>query len=239
MPDRNTLPYDYTDDVELAPTAAAGVVPHPPRRPLDAVFVQMLEALSHRVLRHWDAQAWRDLFLGSAHASIRFRRASLTLLLADSPLPGMKREEAGLLASRLRAEAEVAGNSDVGLAFREPAAALRAALLLQRLAVRANVRGALTVARCTVASFELGGVQRQLVIGPEVERAQESVLAAPPGTVLVSGDAYALVADELGEEARDAIVATELHGEQVTRASITLAPRPTEFCSTFAGLGQV
>lgn len=206
----------------------------------NADFVALLEELSQRVLVHWDAQAWRELFLGAAHATIRFRRASLTLLLADSPLAGMQRDEARLLAQRVHAEAEAATGAELGMSFRDPATALRAALVLQRLASGRQVRAALTSGRCIIASFELAGTAHQLVIGAEVERAEAALLATPPGTVTVAAETYAAVAEHLAYEVHDAVVATELEGEDVTRASITLTPRRSSHASsTFAGLGLV
>lgn len=218
-----------SDSAELWPVA-------PGER--DAGFVALLEELSQRVLMHWDARAWRELFLGAAHATIRFRRASLTLLLADSPLAGMQRDEARLLAHRVHAEAEVATCAELGMSFRDPATALRAALVLQRLASGRQVRAALTSGRGTIASFQLAGTEYQLVIGTEAERAEAALLATPPGTVTVAAETYTAVAELLACEVNDAVVATELEGERVTRASITLTPRRSSTAtSTFAGLG--
>ena len=219
-------------DIEIDGTSSC-----PSERNADDIV--LLDELSQRVLRHWNAQAWRELFLGPAHATIRFRRAALTLLLADSPLHLMERGEAGLLAQHLRAEpdAEVSSSAELAMSFREPEAALRAALVLQRLVHGRPVRAALTTGACIIASFELGGAPRQLVIGPELERAEASVQATPPGTIAVAAETYALVAELLAHEVRDAMVATELVGDRVTRASITLAPPRTAAISTFAGLG--
>lgn len=205
----------------------------------NADFVALLEELSQSVLRHWDAQAWRELFLGPAHGTIRFRRTTLTLLLADSPLAGMEDDEGRLLERRLRAEAEVAARAEIGMGFRDAATALRAALVLQRLAHGRRVRASLTTGRCTIASFELDGMPRQLVIGAEVERAEHDVLATPPGTIVVDAETYALVAEPLAHEVHNAILATELEGDSVTRASITLPPPRSAASSTFAGLGLV
>ena len=133
----------------------------------------------------------------------------------------------------------MASCAELALSFRDPAAALRAALLLQRLAHGRPVRASLTTGRSTIASFDHGGEPRQLVIGAEVERAEDVVLATPPGTIVLAAETYALLADLLVHEVQDAVVATELEGDTVTRASITLAPARSAASSTFAGLGLV
>jgi hypothetical protein len=198
----------------------------------------LLEALSQRVLRHWQVDAWRQLFLGPAYASIRMETVQLTLLATDSPLPKLDRMEVEMLAQRLGGNPEAALGADLVLSFQRPSAALRAALVLQRLSPHRKVRTALASHACTVACFELNGEPQRLVIGAAMEHVERAVTQVAPGTIFVSPETYALVEDRLGEHVRDAIIATELDDQMVTQASITLAPQPSEWVSTFAGLGR-
>lgn len=224
----NTFEYQ---DVATAPRNMAGLI--------DAVpCAESLETLSQCVLKNWDADAWRDLFLGAAYATIRFQEQPLTLLLADSPLGRMDRTELGVLSRRLQAEAEVCCGADLAMAFRKPALAMRAALVLQRLAPRLKIRTALFTATCTVAGFQLQGAPHQLVIGPEVQQAEEALAGTPPGTIVISAETYPHVADLLAHNVRDAVVATELEDDAVARALVTLTPPRNAFSSTFAGLGR-
>lgn len=197
----------------------------------------MLEALSQRMLRHCDVEVWRQLFLGPAYGTIRFEVAQLTVLAADAPLEGCSPEEAAALAEHLGGELEPSSQVDLVLSFRDPEAALRAAMLLQRLAAGRRVRSALSTHLCTVARYEADGRQRRLVVGAEIERAEVAVARAVPGTIVLSAETYTLLGDRIADQVPDGLLATELEDDQVREASITLAPHASAPLSTFAGLG--
>lgn len=206
---------------------------------MSAERAQLLEALSQRILRHCDVEVWRKVFLGPAYASIRFEAVQLTMVAADAPMDSFSGEEAHLLAARLGGNPELSSRVDFVLSFRNAAAALGASLLLQRLAPRRRVRTALSTQLCTVARYELDGAQRRLVVGSEMQHAEEALSRAVPGTILISAETYALVGDRLAEYVPDGLLATELEGDRVREASITLAPHASAAQSTFAGLGLV
>ena len=234
---------DSTQEFERTPMRPAGTTMA--RRETPAVrreepsdHAALLEALSQRVLRQWHVDAWRQLFLGPAYAGIRMETQQLTLLATDSPLPKLDRSERELLAQRLGGHPEAAHGADLVLSFQRPTAALRAALVVQRLSPQRKVRTALVSHACTVACFELDGQSQRLVIGAEMERVESAVTQVAPGTIFVSPETYALVEDRLGDHVRDALIATELDDHMVTQASITLAPQRSEWVSTFAGLGS-
>lgn len=169
--------------------------------------------------------------------AVRFEVVQLTLVAADSPMESFSGEEANLLAARLGGNPEPSARVDLVLSFRNAAAALGAALLLQRLSPRRKVRSALSTHLCTVACYEVDGVQRRLAVGPEMELAEAALPRAVPGTVLISAETYGLIGDRLAEYVPDGLLATELEDDRVREASITLAPHASAPQSTFAGLG--
>lgn len=197
----------------------------------------MLEALSNRVLRHCDVEVWRELFLGPAYATIRFEVAQRTVVATDAPLDAFSGDEAALLASHVGGEAEPSTAVDLVLSFPQPAAALQAAMVLQRLSAGRRVRTSISTALCTVACYETENGPRHLIVGAEIERAEKAVANAVPGTIVLSAETYALLGDRINEHVPDGLVATELDDETVRQASITLAPHASAPMSTFAGLG--
>lgn len=206
---------------------------------MDADRAQLLEALSQRMLRQRDVEAWRKLFLGPAYGSIRFESMQLTMVAADAPMDSFSGEEADMLAARLRGNPEPSSRVDLVLSFRNAAAALGAALLLQRLDPRRKVRTALSTQSCTVACYEVDGAQRRMALGPELEQAEAALSRTVPGTILISAETYALIGDRLADYVPDGLLATELEDDRVREASITLAPHASAPQSTFAGLGLV
>lgn len=198
---------------------------------------EMLEAFSGHMLRHADVAAWRRVFLGPAYGSIRFETAQLTLLGADAPLPGISEDERQQLADRLGGQLQPARDVDLLLAFDDAAGALRAALMLQRLAAGPRVRTVLASVACTVARFDAERVDQRVVFGPELEQAQAALAQAARGTIVLGAATYALLGDGVGELVQDGVLTTELDEHTVTRACITLAPHASAAMSTFAGLG--
>jgi hypothetical protein len=198
----------------------------------------LLEALSERLLRHDDVKLWRAIFLDPAHAGVEFETLRYTVLASDSPLDGISDEEGSLLAGRLGAEAQPATTSDLLLSFRSPTAAVRAALVLQRLSAGRSVRTAVTSVAGTVATVEIDGQVRRILVGPGIERAELALTESVPGTILVCGETYNALGDTISEHLRDGLVMTELDDETVTCASITLPPHAAAEASTFAGLGR-
>jgi hypothetical protein len=197
----------------------------------------MVEALSHRLLRHGGAELWRQVFLGPAFGTLRFEVAQLTLVATDAPISGIKADEAAMLAARLGADVQPSVTADLVLSFVQPVDALRAAMVLQRLSDGRKVRTSVSTSSCTVASFDLGDDPRRVVVGPEIERAEQGVVHAAPGTIVISAETYALLGDCMSEQVQDGLVITEGDEETVTRASITLAPPASAALSTFAGIG--
>ena len=210
------------------------------KNPPAAVGPLAMETLSERLLRNSDVTVWRAIFLDPAvHASVQFKVLRHTVLASDSPLGPLDAEQVALMAGGLGADDQPTTTSDVLLAFRSPTAALRAALGLQRLAQGRGIRTAVTSVAGTVASVEIAGRLRRILVGSEIDRAELAVAESVPGTIFVCGETYNALGDSIAEHVRDGLVATELAEETVTCASITLPPHASAEASTFAGLGRV
>lgn len=205
----------------------------------DGVGPLLMEALSERLLRHADPEVWRAIFLDPARAKVSFETLRCTVLASDSPLDDVSAEEGALLAGQLGAEQQPATTSDLLLSFRSPLAALRAALVLQRLSAGRSVRTAVSSVAGTVATIEVAGEVRRILIGPGIERAELAVSESVAGTIWVCGETYNAVGDTIADHVRDGLVITELDDETVTCASITLPPHASAEASTFAGLGRM
>lgn len=198
----------------------------------------LMEALCERLLRHGDVDLWRQVFLGSAYETIRFETSPLTLLATDDPLADISASEGAELAARLGGRAEPSKVAELVLSFRRATDALRAGVILQRLAGRRQIRSVLSTAPCTVASFELQGGTCRMVVGREIERAESGVRQAAAGTIMVSAETYAVLGDRI-DQLSDGLVIAEMQDETVMHATITLAPHGSADMSTFAGLGLV
>ena len=198
----------------------------------------LLESLSQRVLWRGDIGFWRKLFLGPACASIRFEARQLTLLAGDAPLAGIHRGELERLAQRVGGDVQIASRADLVLSFPEPDTALEAAVMLQHLSEARRIRIAVSTVLCMVAYFEVEGQAHRVVVGPEMDEAEEALERAAAGTILVSGETHELMGGDFADSVRDGVVTTEMDEQGVTQACITLAPHRSAAMSTFAGLGR-
>ena len=197
----------------------------------------LIDALSQRMMRHGDMEAWRALFLGPRYDSIRFETLQLSMVSADAPQDGITDDERLALALRFDGMMQPSRKVDLILCFQDPAMALKAAMALQRLGGSRKVRTALTTSACNVAFFRGEQGDECLVIGAGIEDAEQALAAAPHGTLSVCGRTYGLLEEGLGQHVQNALVMTEHDEDMVTGASITLAPTQSAALSTFAGLG--
>jgi hypothetical protein len=196
----------------------------------------LLECLSERLLRHSGVSLWRQVFLGFAYETIRFETERLTFVATDDPSADINHHEAALLAKRLGARLEPAAGVGLMLTCREPAAALKAALLVQRLCGSNQARTALNTAECAVACFELAGESRRVVIGREIERAAAAARKAASGTVVLCRDTFNLIGDDFSEQVQQGLISVEIENETVTQVSITLSPYAGSTLSAFGEL---
>lgn len=195
----------------------------------------LLDALSDRLLRHGAPETWRKVFLGTACGAIRFEHQVLTLLWTDTPAD-FSAGELVVLAARFDGRSERLDGNAVMFSFEEPLHALRAAMVLQKLATTQRIRCSLSTEACHIARFEVDGQERCVVLPPDLEQTRSEGTRAAPGAIAISPETYAALEAHIGE-LRDGLLATEMEDETVTGASITLAPAHADALSTFAGLG--
>ncbi len=204
---------------------------------LDPVEPSLAEALSSRVLRHGDVDVWKRLFIGSSNNSVHYGIEELTLLAADAALVAPGPDEQEELLARLGGERQPSRRVDLLLGFKDAHAAVRTAIKLQRLSEHHMLRAKVRTCLFTVATFELDGVEYRRVVGPELDATEESLSEAPRGVVTLSARTYEIVGERLSAQLRNAVVATEMEDDTVTRAYVALTPHASAPMSTFAGLG--
>jgi hypothetical protein len=195
----------------------------------------LLETLSDRLLSDFPLEFWRKVFLGPGYERIRFERETVTFLCTDMLDPEWTPEEIGMLAARYGGRVERCDQRTV-LAFPQARKALELALLLQRTCA-VSLPIALLTANCTMAVFELDGKPHRLATGNEVRQAETWAERTTPGSIHISAQTYRCLGPANDWQPRAALIATELQGEEVTSAAITLAPSRNAAMSTFAGLG--
>ena len=196
----------------------------------------MLEQLSDWLLQRREQLLWRELFLANRSEMVSFGEQAVTLVAADCPLE-WGGEHAEFFASRFGGHAQATAEAELLMVFERPGAALRAALALQRTSDAQPLRVAMTTGARSFATVPRAGSTRRVYFGPAVEHAERLVADAARGTLLLCADSYGALQHRLAVEAPEAVIATELIGEQVTSASVILPPPQASQLSTFAGLG--
>jgi hypothetical protein len=66
---------------------------------------------------------------------------------------------------------------------------------------------------------------------------EQSAPSAPPGSIQLCGRTYEALHGRLSVEIPEGLITTEMQGNLVTLASVTLPPARNSQLSTFAGLG--
>jgi hypothetical protein len=197
-----------------------------------------MEVLSDLLLQRHEPALWREVFLGNATRPVTFEQATLTMVCTDAPDHGWRRAELAALAGRFGGWCEMAESRTALLCFSEPALALRAALLLQKIGAETQVRAFVTAGPCTVAYIEVEQDLRHFVLPSQEQRATDSLLRVAAGAVEISAEIYEELEPLLADETGGALVMTEFDDtESATQTSITLVPTPSAAMSTFAGLG--
>jgi hypothetical protein len=202
---------------------------------LASEHASLLEVLSERLLTDFTQELWRKVFLGPGYERIRFERESVTFLCTDTLDFDWTPEEIETLAERYQGRVERCDNRVV-LVFPQARSALQLALLLQRTA-SGRLRMALLTADCTCAVFDFEGGKRRMAIGTAVRQACTSADRSVPGSIHISAETYRCLGPSTEWQPHAALVATELQGDEVTSAAITLPPSARAAMSTFAGLG--
>lgn len=193
------------------------------------------DALSERLIRSGALETWSDLFLTGAFDTIRLGSMTCSLLVSDNPLDADV--DPGLLAKRLGAIAQPSVVAGQMLAFRGALAAVRSAIVIQRLAPTRRLRSAVSTFQCNFARFELAGRAHEVLFGPAIGQAEAALAQVAAGTIAVCPATYAVLGERLGDHAPEAMIATESANDEVMQAFITLPPQRAAAMSTFAGIG--
>ena len=197
----------------------------------------LVEALSDRILRHGDVEVWKQLFLGAPCSSVHYEVEEVTLLAADAAVVAAQPQEREQVLALLGGESQPSRRVDLLLSFKDAPAAVRAAITLQRLSASQLLRTTVRTCLCNVACFELDGVERRRVVGPEIDATEQALSEAARGVVTLSARTYEIVGESLSAQLKNAVIATEVEDEVVTHAYIALTPHASAPMSTFAGLG--
>jgi len=196
-----------------------------------------LEELSDLLLRYGQTETWRDVFVGQGASSVKFQQRPLTVLCSDDPSESIGDPVVSVIARRFRGAVQYGSALPVALSFEEPTAALRAAVALHRLAHGKRMRTAVKTGIYASAELEVRGERRTILLGDALAPVDKEAVAALPGSIRIAPETYRLVDAEIAASAADAMVMTEVEGDDVFSATLMLPPSRASDQSTFAGLG--
>lgn len=201
----------------------------------------VLDALSHRVLRHLTPGAWRKLFLRPHHEVMNFTPARGTFLCAAAQMPAWHdgagvQQEVEFLARSHGGEVDPCPHASALVRFDDPRAALQMALELQQSARDVRYQVALASGECLLATLQLDGSVLRVLVGGAIDRVESVMSLATPGSVRLAPETFAEVQEQVLRMGH-CMVTTEFEGEEITATSLLLPPRSSAQLSTFAGLG--
>jgi hypothetical protein len=198
----------------------------------------ILEQLSNWLLHTGALPVWRGVFLAEGRRQVLFAQETITALFSQYPLDWTtERARAFSMNAGGRLSPMAAG--ELFVAFDSPAAALRAALELQREERARPLRMGIASGRFACADVRYGSKTHRVYYGDEVDRIRAMVQSCVPGTLQLCPDTYRAVQRVVSMEVPQTLVTTELVGAEVVAASITLPPPDNAYLSSFAGLGLV
>lgn len=197
-----------------------------------------LQALSDRLARDYDATTWKAAFAGGLPAVPAVHEGQFTIVCTDRPDPEWTLEDMDALAGRFGGRCEPCAQGKALLVFDRPGNGIRAALLVQRLALRATTRTCLASGPAHEAHFACDGRLVRVLAGSLVEDALQALLSAAPGAIALEPRSYVRLEQALDEHAGDAVLASEWEHAEVRAATLTPAPCAQDALSTFAGLGR-
>ena len=196
-----------------------------------------LEALSDLLLRYGQTDTWRAVFAGQSASSVNFQDRPLTVLCSDDPSEWIGDPVVSAIARRCRGTVQYGSELPVALSFEEPSAAVRAAVALHRLAHGRRLRTAVKTGVYASAVLHIRGERRTMLLGDAFATVDREAVAALPGSIRISPETYLLVDAEIAASAADAMIMTEVEGDDVFSATLMLPPSRASDQSTFAGLG--
>ena len=200
----------------------------------------LADSLSARVARDFPESVWQSLFVTRSEP-VEIHTGAWSVVCAESPWDGRMsqgqvRHALARLADRHGGHLDGGPGSTSLAAFVDPAAALRAALALQRDTAGARLRIGVVTAPAGLAQFRAEGADVNLLIGQPLDRVPAVLQRAAPGTVQLCAASYRALAG-FSAELDACVVMAEYDRDELTQVALTLPPAPGEFLSTFAGLG--
>jgi hypothetical protein len=206
-----------------------------------------IQALAKKLLPCLPAQEWQDLFQATAPDAIRFEQKQQTLLYVEvattRQMSQLDRDsftaEVEWLAMRRGGVLDPFVDGAAAIFFDDPQACVRTAMELQRSAAELRLRMGIQTGICVIASFRTASGSNRSLVGQEIELAAQVAATAASGSIALSPETYALVKDELQEDATGCVVTEEFHDSDLAQVCLTPTPVKSEhMLSTFAGLGQ-
>jgi hypothetical protein len=152
---------------------------------------QLLEALADRMLEHFPARIWSDVFNDPIRAGFQVECRQLTILVAECAAgsPGMKLGRFPGLVNAYGGWVDTSGRERGIAAFDDPRDALTAAIELQH-GERGRVRIGLASGVCQVATFQAQNRHWKLLAGDELKRAEAIARRATPGKVQLGEEVF-------------------------------------------------
>lgn len=185
-----------------------------------------------------DQRLLDDLFDRDVQGHIRFASEVTTVLCSDVPKNWAPRE------AEMRCQEEGGrsqASSRIGLLvfFDSPRAALTCAIKLLREQRAHPLRASISTCSLRYAEFSQSGTLRRLYFGEELARTERTLRGVVPGTLVLCPQSFRSVSPVLPTQAPEAMIATEMIGDELIHAWITLPPHSDADLSSFAGLGLV
>jgi len=202
---------------------------------------QLLDEFSAQVRRHFPEEVWRSLFQDRT-GSAEFGSAQRTLVCVECPSTGPFQRD-GVVASLRRLAKRHDGMIDpcaedfALIIFRDPEAALRTAVEMQRLVPRARLRMGVGSGHCRMALVSAGGQDFLMLLGSERARVEALTARAAPGTIQLAPEAYERLHATISHDLGSCLVLQEFDHNVLIEVSLTLPPDSAADVSTFAGLG--
>ncbi len=205
-----------------------------------------IEALSEKLSRHLEPQAWQSLFHGAELEAIRFEQKVQTVLYTEtadlSQWQGRDHDsfqaEVEWLAVRHHGTVDRFIDGAAAIFFDEPAACVRMAMDLQRSASELALRMGIHTGICDIGTFRSGHEACCTLVGPAIWLAAQVAASAATGSIAVSPETYAMVKDELQGETSGCLLTQEFHDSDLAQVCLTPTPAKGAALSTFAGLGS-
>jgi hypothetical protein len=196
----------------------------------------LLAQLTDWLLQARDARLWHEVLFGACRDAIELGRHPGTVLRTDRPRHWAP-EDAERFAADAGGRTQAVEGSELLFIFETPATALRAALQLQRDHRTHRLRTAMVTGHFAYALIPDGGRARRIYFGDELVCTERAIRASAAGTLQMCARSYSAVCGMFATEAPDAVITTELIGDEVLVATILLPPSHKSQLSTFAGLG--